>query len=117
MTTKEQVNKAKKMYCQAVRNYIDTAKKAVIEHCGFRLMDEASDEDGKPVRIHLRGYVPVFDKVDYKVLLDGRIILVFHIFDGNNFCPSDTTWISEDEIDDDNLMELLDHIAWDVPAF
>ena len=114
MTTKEQVDNAKRMYFQAVRNYLDTAKRAVVEQGGFYLKDENSDEDGKPVRIHIRDYVPAFDQVNYHVLPDaGREMLIFHVADGDGYYPSFTTWVSEDDLSDDNLIELFEYIAWD----
>lgn len=113
MTAKEQVDNAKKMFYQAMRNYIDTAKKAVVEHRGFRLMDDDSYEDGKPVRIRIRHIVPAFDQVNFNYLPNsGRTILIFHVADGDGYY-SNTTWVSEDDLPEDNVMELLDYIAWD----
>lgn len=114
MTTKEQVNNAKMMYYLTQRNYIDTAKKAVVEHLGFRLRDDSSDEVGKPVHICIHDHYPSFDQVNFNVLLNPeRTILLFHVVDGDNFFPTNK-WISEDELSEDNLLELFNYIAWDV---
>lgn len=113
MTTKEQVYNAKKMCHQAVRNYINTVKKAVIEHRGFRLMDETSDIDGKPVLSRISGHYPAFDQVALNVNPDTkRITLIFHVVEGDNFCL-DNTWVSEYDLYEDNLLELFGYIVWD----
>ena len=113
MTTKEQVYNAKKMYHQAVRNYLNTVKKAVVEHRRFRLMDEASDIDGKPVLIRISNHYPSFDQVALNVNSDPELIkLIFHVVDGDNFYL-DNTWVSEYDLSEDNLLDLFDYIMWD----
>ena len=68
MTTKEKLNDAREKYYEAYRNYIKTAKEVVNKERGFYLVDEDSDEDGKPVRIHTSNldhnyeYFPSFDQ-------------------------------------------------------
>lgn len=122
MTTKEQVNNAKEKYYQSLRNYLDTAKKAVAEQRGFYLKDVDSDEDGQPVRIHTSNldhnyeYFPSFDQVNVRVEnLFGkeRMVFIFHVVEGDDLFP-DNTWVSEDDLSEDNLMELLDYIKWDI---
>lgn len=122
MTTKEQVSNAKKMYYLSQRNYLDTAKKAVVEHRGFRLMDEDSDEDGKPVRIHTSNldhnyeYFPSFDQVNIQkesFCGEERIVFIFHVVEGDDLFP-DNTWVSEDDFSDERWSELLDYIVWDI---
>lgn len=122
MTTKEQVNNAKEMYYQSLRNYLDTAKKAVAEQRGFYLKDVDSDEDGQPVRIHTSNldhnyeYFPSFDQVNVRVEnLFGkeRMVFIFHVVEGDDLFP-DNTWVSEDDLSDDNLVELLNYIKWDI---
>lgn len=121
MTTKEQVNNAKEMYYQSLRNYLDTAKKAVAEQRGFYLKDVDSDEDGQPVRIHTSNldhnyeYFPSFDQVNFRVELFGkeRMVFIFHVVEGDDLFP-DNTWVSEDDLSEDNLMELLNYIKWDI---
>lgn len=122
MTTKEQVNNAKEMYYQSLRNYLDTAKKAVAEQRGFYLKDVDSDEDGQPVRIHTSNldhnyeYFPSFDQVNVRVEnLFGkeRMVFIFHVVEGDDLFP-DNTWVSEDDLSEDNLMELLSYIKWDI---
>lgn len=122
MTTKEQVSNAKKMYYLSQRNYLDTAKKAVVEHRGFRLMDEDSDEDGKPVRIHTSNldhnyeYFPSFDQVNIQkesFCGEERTVFIFHVVDGDDLFPDDS-WVSEDDFSDERWSELLDYIVWDI---
>lgn len=121
MTTKEQVNNAKEKYYQSLRNYLDTAKKAVAEQRGFYLKDVDSDEDGQPVRIHTSNldhnyeYFPSFDQVNVRVNLfgNGRTVFIFHVVEGDDLFP-DKTWVSEDDLSADNLVELLDYIDWDI---
>ena len=110
MTTKEQVYNAKKMYHQAVRNYLDTAKKAIVENHVVHLMDDASDEDGKPVRIHIRDCYPAFDIAALNLNSDSEIL--FHVVDGGTLFPNNT-WVSDSKLSDDNLLELFDYIVWD----
>lgn len=121
MTTKEQVINAREKYYEAYRNYIKKAKEAVAKERGFYLVDENSDEDGKPVRIHASNfdhnyeYFPSFDQVDVQVQnLCGkeRTIFIFHVVEGDDLFP-DNTWVSEDNFSDDRWSELLDYIDWD----
>lgn len=121
MTTKEQVINAREQYYEAYRNYIKTAMDAVEKERGFLLMDENSDEDGKPVRIHASNlghnyeYYPSFDQVDIQVQnFCGieRTVFIFHVVEGDDLFP-DNTWVSEDDFSDDRWSELLDFIDWD----
>ena len=122
MTTKEQLNDAREKYYEAYRNYIKTAKEVVNKERGFYLVDEDSDEDGKPVRIHTSNldhnyeYFPSFDQVNVRVEnLCGkeRIVFIFHVVDGNHLFP-DNTWVSEDNFSDEMWSELLDYLVWDI---
>ena len=121
MTTKEQLNYAREKYYEAYRNYIKTAKEVVVEHRGFRLMDEDSDEDGKSVRIHASNldhnyeYFPSFDQVNIQkesFCGEERTVFIFHVVDGDDLFP-DNTWVSEDDFSDERWSELLDYIVWD----
>lgn len=119
MTTKEQVINAREKYYEAYRNYIKTAKEAVAKERGFYLVDENSDEDGKPVRIHASNfdhnyeYYPSFDQVDTQVPIgEKRRVFIFHVVEGDDLFP-DNTWVSEDNFSDDRWSELLDYIDWD----
>lgn len=121
MTTKEQVVNAREKYYEAYRNYIKKAKEAVAKERGFCLVDECSDEDGRPVHIHASNldhnceYFPSFDQVNIQVQnLCGRerTIFIFHVVDGDGLFP-DNTWVSEDDFSDDRWSELLDYIDWD----
>ena len=122
MTTKEQLNDAREKYYEAYRNYIKTAKEVVNKERGFYLVDEDSDEDGKPVRIHTSNldhnyeYFPSFDQVNVQVEnLCGkeRIVFIFHVVDGDDLFP-DNSWVSEDDFSDERWSELLDYIVWDI---
>ena len=122
MTTKEQLNDAREKYYEAYRNYIKTAKEVVNKERGFYLVDEDSDEDGKPVRIHTSNldhnyeYFPSFDQVKVQVEnLCGkeRIVFIFHVVDGDDLFP-DNSWVSEDDFSDERWSELLDYIVWDI---
>ena len=122
MTTKEQLNDAREKYYEAYRNYIKTAKEVVNKERGFYLVDEDSDEDGKPVRIHTSNvyhnyeYFPSFDQVNVQVEnLCGkeRIVFIFHVVDGDHLFP-DNTWVSEDNFSDEMWSELLDYLVWDI---
>ena len=122
MTTKEQLNDAREKFYESYRNYIKTAKEVVNKERGFYLVDEDSDEDGKPVRIHTSNldhnyeYFPSFDQVNVQVEnLCGkeRIVFIFHVVDGDDLFP-DNTWVSEDNFSDDRWSELLDYIVWDI---
>lgn len=121
MTTKEQVINAREKYYEAYRNYIKKAKEAVAKERGFYLVDENSDEDGKPVRIHASNfdhnyeYFPSFDQVDVQVQnLCGkeRTIFIFYVVEGDDLFL-DNTWVSEDDFSDDRWSELLDYIDWE----
>ena len=122
MTTKEQLNDAREKYYEAYRNYIKTAKEVVNKERGFYLVDEDSDEDGKPVRIHTSNlghnyeYFPSFDQVNVQMEnLCGkeRIVFIFHVVEGDDLFP-DNTWVSEDDFSDERWSELLDYIVWDI---
>lgn len=122
MTTKEQLNDAREKYYEAYRNYIKTAKCVVVEHRGFRLVDEDSDEDGQPVRIHTSNldhnyeYFPSFDQVNIheeSFCGEERIVFKFHVVDGDDLFP-DNTWVSEDDFSDERWSELLNYIVWDI---
>lgn len=66
------------------------------------------------MRIHTRDYTPAFDEVNFNYLPDlGRTIFIFHVVDGDNLFPNNA-WISEDDLSDDNLIELLNCISWDI---
>lgn len=121
MTTKEQVINAREKYYESYRNYIKTAKEAVAKERGFYLVDENSDEDGKPARIHASNsdhnyeYFPSFDQVDVQVQnLCGKekTIFIFHVVEGDDLFL-DNTWVSEDDFSDDRWSELLDFIDWE----